>query len=390
MEIAWFTALVCAICLEGLGPPIPAVHSVRCLLLPQGCRYLPRIRPLPAVCGGPTLWSSTSTAGSYSSSSRHRLDGRRDLQSLAGGPGAGAPRLRSYWLWWFAPPIVASALRRPKLREQAIYVLVAVSLGVAALAAVQFASPADSSVNMYSVWNGEEVYSADMAVVPARGEPGSPRPSPSRPGSVPSRCSFRPCSSRSVSTRRPGGRARRPSSGRSSPPPSCLWRVRAARSSRASPSCSSRCGRRVFSSPASGGASFSGRSRLPSSPRRRSRTPSSACRAGSRTPMRRPGASWTMATILPPVALAINDYPVDRNRDGDGAERTCVVRRREPVGRGVGERTVSDGAWTDWVSARLVEQAWPHGCAAPRLRNPEARRAPWLGRRRVSRSPRSP
>jgi len=77
--------------------------------------------------------------------------------------------LRSYWLWWFAPPVIASALAEPRARDRALYVLVTIAVVVAILAAVQFASPADSSVNMYAVWNGEEVYAADTATIQSTG-----------------------------------------------------------------------------------------------------------------------------------------------------------------------------------------------------------------------------
>ena len=52
---------------------------------------------------------------------------------------------------------------------RSIYALSIMAIGVAALAAVQFASPADSNVNLYTVQDGEEVYAADMATVASTG-----------------------------------------------------------------------------------------------------------------------------------------------------------------------------------------------------------------------------
>ena len=77
--------------------------------------------------------------------------------------------LRSYWLWWMAPVVIASVLQDEGEKRRAIFTLLGISIVVAVLAAIQFASPANSSVNMYSVWNGEEVYSSDLAIVASTG-----------------------------------------------------------------------------------------------------------------------------------------------------------------------------------------------------------------------------
>ncbi len=68
---------------------------------------------------------------------------------------------RAYWLWWLAPPLIAHVLREPKERSRAIYVLLATSAVVAILAAVQFAAPADSAINVYSYVDGEQTEGAD-------------------------------------------------------------------------------------------------------------------------------------------------------------------------------------------------------------------------------------
>jgi hypothetical protein len=169
MELAWFIALVSSICLEGLGRRyLP--------FIPAGIFYFLKDFVLLA---GYLLFRPSVDVGQVV---RYLYRGFGVVLFMAIGwsiaeifnpdqtvPALGIIGIRAYWLWWLAPPIIASALRRARLRERAIYVLVALSLGVAALAAVQFASPADSSLNMYSVWNGEEVHSADMAVVASTG-----------------------------------------------------------------------------------------------------------------------------------------------------------------------------------------------------------------------------
>jgi hypothetical protein len=169
MEVAWFFALISAICLEGLGrrylPFIPAgafyflkdaVLLLGYLLFPprgevgRMVKYL--YRGFGAVWAIGCAWTIAEVFNP-------------GLQNFA----LGVLGLRAYWLWWFAPPVIASALRKAKVRDRAIYVLVAISLGVALLAAVQFAAPADSGVNMYAVWNGEEVYASEMATVASTG-----------------------------------------------------------------------------------------------------------------------------------------------------------------------------------------------------------------------------
>jgi hypothetical protein len=169
MEVAWFTALISAICLEGLGrrylPVIPsgAFYFLKDAVLLAGyVLFRPRgeVRRLAKYLyrGFGVVWA---LGFAWTVAELFNPEQRAMGLALVG--------LRSYWLWWLAPPVIASALRNAKIRERAIYVTVAISLGVAALAAVQFAAPADSSVNMYSVWNGEEVYAADLATVASTG-----------------------------------------------------------------------------------------------------------------------------------------------------------------------------------------------------------------------------
>jgi hypothetical protein len=73
--------------------------------------------------------------------------------------------MRSYWLWWLAPAVVATVLRHRNEKKRAIYVLGLMTLVIAAFAAVQFVSPADSAVNLYSVVDGQEQHAADSGIV---------------------------------------------------------------------------------------------------------------------------------------------------------------------------------------------------------------------------------
>lgn len=66
--------------------------------------------------------------------------------------------LRAYWLWWIAPVVLAGLLQDDKYRRRAIIALLIISSGIALLAALQFAAPADSAINVYSVVDGEEQY----------------------------------------------------------------------------------------------------------------------------------------------------------------------------------------------------------------------------------------
>jgi hypothetical protein len=69
---------------------------------------------------------------------------------------------RAYWLWWLAPPLVAHVLNDEKVRRRAVYVLLGTAAVVALFATIQFLSPADASVNIYTYIDGEKV---DPAVI---------------------------------------------------------------------------------------------------------------------------------------------------------------------------------------------------------------------------------
>jgi len=157
VKTAWFIALISAICFEGLGrkylPQIPAVafYLIKDVILLFG--YL-RFRP-PAYIGqvraylyrGFTIiwivgfaWTVIELFNPAHASSALGLIG-----------------IRAYWLWWAAPPIIASVLADEREKRRAIYVLLGTATLVSAFAALQFVSPSTSAFNIYSVVNGEEI-----------------------------------------------------------------------------------------------------------------------------------------------------------------------------------------------------------------------------------------
>jgi len=62
---------------------------------------------------------------------------------------------RAYWLWWFAPLIVASVLLDPVVRRKVVVIQSAIAMVVAVLAILQFGSPVDDAINTYSTVDGE-------------------------------------------------------------------------------------------------------------------------------------------------------------------------------------------------------------------------------------------
>jgi hypothetical protein len=77
--------------------------------------------------------------------------------------------IRAYWLWWLAPSVIAGVLMHAKRKQHAIYSLIVMSGFIAVMAAMQFASPSDSALNLYTVRDGQEIYAADVATVASTG-----------------------------------------------------------------------------------------------------------------------------------------------------------------------------------------------------------------------------
>jgi hypothetical protein len=169
MQLVWFIFLFATTCLEALGrrylPGIPssAFYFMKDVILLWG--YL-QFRPPASVGrivrnlyrGFGLVWTIGFVWTVIELFNPSQLSLPLALMGL-----------RAYWLWWMAPPLIASVLQNPTHKKRAIYVLVFMAIGISALAMAQFAAPANSSLNLYTVVDGEEVYSSDVATVAATG-----------------------------------------------------------------------------------------------------------------------------------------------------------------------------------------------------------------------------
>jgi hypothetical protein len=168
VKSVWFAVFMATICFEGLGrkylPQVPsaAFYFVKDLALLYGyLQYRPsrdiRLTVAYLYRGFPVVWIVAFAWTVI------------ELFNPEHGSGLlGAIGLRAYWLWWIAPAVVASILQDERQRRHAIYTLLVFSTVIAVFAALQFAAPATSALNLYSVVDGEELY-ANNAMVSATG-----------------------------------------------------------------------------------------------------------------------------------------------------------------------------------------------------------------------------
>jgi hypothetical protein len=162
MKTAWFFALIAAICFEGLGrrylPEVPSVvfYFLKDVVLLYGLvKYRPPLstwRVTRRLYGGFAIVALVALAWTFLQ--LFNPEHRSVVLAAIG--------FRAYWLWWLAPALIAHVLREPKERVRAIYGLLATSAVVAVLAAVQFAAPADASINIYSYVDGEQTEGATV------------------------------------------------------------------------------------------------------------------------------------------------------------------------------------------------------------------------------------
>jgi hypothetical protein len=169
MQIVWCALLVSSICLEGLGrkylPQIPSLvfYFMKDAVLLFGYFRFP---PPPSVrravrflYGG---FGVVLAAGiGWTALEMVNPQHQSIILAIIG--------FRAYWLWWLAPPVIAGVLQNERYKRRAIYVLLAIATFVSVLAVFQFASPSDSNLNLYSVVDGEEIHASDMATVAATG-----------------------------------------------------------------------------------------------------------------------------------------------------------------------------------------------------------------------------
>jgi hypothetical protein len=165
MKKYWFLALMSAICLEGLGRRyIPIIPSMGFILLKDVLLVMGffLFRPPPSVTrvsaylyrGFAVAWIGTCLWAFI-----EMLNPEQPSLILA------AVGMRAYSLWWIAPPLIATVLDNASHRRRAIYVLAFMTIGISALAALQFASPADASINIYTIQEGEAHSAADLGAV---------------------------------------------------------------------------------------------------------------------------------------------------------------------------------------------------------------------------------
>ena len=165
MEIYWFVALMAAVCFEGLGRKyVPQIPSFALYFLKDGILLIGLlfIRPPRSIQrawkylyrGFGIVWLVSLLWTVLEVFNPSHQSG---LLALIG--------LRAYWLWWIAPVLIATVVLKPSNRSRALYVLATFTIGIAALAALQFVSPADSALNLYSVVDGESVYASDSGIV---------------------------------------------------------------------------------------------------------------------------------------------------------------------------------------------------------------------------------
>jgi hypothetical protein len=169
MKTYWFAALMSSICLEGLGrrylPGVPSIafYLLKDLVLIAGFLIF---RPQPAVQrvssylfrGYTLVWFAA-----FGWTVFEIVNPELGSLLLAG------IGMRAYWLWWIAPPIVATALQNVRLRRRAIFFLAFLAIGISALAMLQFVAPPDSAINVYSVVGGEELHASEAGLVYSTG-----------------------------------------------------------------------------------------------------------------------------------------------------------------------------------------------------------------------------
>lgn len=164
MQILWFFALVSTICLEGLGrkylPQVPAVgfYFAKDAVLVLGFFFY---RPPAMVTAAAShllrgYKQVLVVAMIWTALEMLNPEGQSYVLAFIG--------LRAYWLWWLAPLVIAGLLQWENQKRRAIYALLVMSLGIAVLAAFQFAAPPDSALNLYSVVDGQEVYATEGMV----------------------------------------------------------------------------------------------------------------------------------------------------------------------------------------------------------------------------------
>jgi len=151
LRAAWFGILIASICLEGLGrrylhvvPPAVFYFTKDVVLLFGLVAFSirPEIKMITRKLYGVALfplglgivWTVLECFNPEQGSI---------LLAIVG--------LRAYWLWWFAPLVIANVLQVNEVRRAAVYILAFTAATVCAFAVIQFGSPPEAEVNNYSI-----------------------------------------------------------------------------------------------------------------------------------------------------------------------------------------------------------------------------------------------
>jgi hypothetical protein len=169
MQLAWFVLLLSSICFEGLGRKyLPAVPSAFLYFLKDAvlvAGYFMFQPPLAVRNTVKALFRGFSPwwLAAFAWTTLEMFNPENQSLTL------GIIGLRSYWLWWLTPLVVATVLRSPTVKRRAVYAFVTVAVIVALLAVAQFGASPTSELNLYSTVDGTALYAGNVAVVSSTG-----------------------------------------------------------------------------------------------------------------------------------------------------------------------------------------------------------------------------
>lgn len=164
VRITWFAFLISSICLEGLGRrylrqiPTGALYFSKDVVLAVGLvsfGILPEVKDFARKLYGKIALFPLGLGVFWTI--------MECLNPMQGSLILAVIGLRAYWLWWFAPLVIAGVLQTPEVRRGAVYVFAGVAAIVCVFAVLQFGSPPDADVNTYSVnLEGQEVQAVSI------------------------------------------------------------------------------------------------------------------------------------------------------------------------------------------------------------------------------------